>query len=157
MPETPGLIAVPTPEDYLETIGASPASEFRRSEIKGQLPEIDMEQCPEALGWRVLVLPPASPEKTEAGIALVKQSVSALTAMQRIGVVISIGPLAYSTARGFVDYHPIEVGDWVGFNENAGVDLFMQSKTGRLVKIKALSEGDLLAKIKNPSDFTVVM
>ena len=129
-----------------------------RVEIPVELPKLKLNEAPEALTWKVLVLPPRVPEQTRGGIVLARQSVSVMHAMNRVGCVISIGELAFSEKRGFPkDYMPIEVGDWVAYSENAGFDMWAADEDGNLVKVKILSESDFGAKIEKPDSLMVVL
>jgi len=149
---TEAAIAIPTVDEYLAATGKRV-----RTRIRPELPDIDMASVPEAFGWRIFVMPPKPPEATEGGIILADKSQEALSAMRSIGVVVAIGPLAFSEQRGYKDYKPVEVGDWVHFNENAGASSYMADKEGRMVMLKILNEVDLNGKPKNPSDLMVVL
>lgn len=149
---TEAAIAIPSMDEYLEATGGR-----TRTRIKPELPDIDMATVPEAFGWRIFVMPPKAPEATEGGILLADKSQEAISAMRTIGIVVAIGPLAYSKERGYNDYKPVEVGDWVYFNENAGGTGYMSDKQGRMVMLKILNEVDLNGKPRNPSDLMVVL
>lgn len=150
-------IVLPTEQEIADVLPV-PKTGRSKSRLSAALPKVSQDSIPEALTWRILVLPPAVPEKTESGIHLVTNTVSGMKAMRRVGCVVAKGPLAFSQARGFPDgYDPVEVGDWVGFHENAGIDLWVNGEDGNLVLIKALSEGDLVTKLKNPENFMVVL
>lgn len=122
-----------------------------RVTVKPKLPEVNPADLPEPIGWRVLVLPVSIPTETESGFQLAADTVRHLHLQRRIGVVLGIGPLAFSELRGFPPgFQPFEVGDWVGFHEMAGTDQLITGKDGGLVSIKFLSEADILCRIKRP-------
>lgn len=117
--------------------------------VKPRLLKLDPKNVPEPLNWYILVQPVTIPTETESGLQIVADTVRHMNLSKRIGVVLAMGPLAYSEHRGFpADYKPIEVGDWVNFHENAGVDTTMIGGDG-LVMIKYLSEKDILGKPRN--------
>ena len=117
--------------------------------VKPRLLKLDPKNVPEVLNWNIIVQPVTVPTETEAGLQIVADTVRHMNLSRRIGVVLAIGPLAYSELRGFPPgYKPIDVGDWVNFHENAGVDTTMIGEDG-LVMIKYLVEKDILGKPRN--------
>jgi len=139
------VIAIPTTDEI--------PPEMRESTpgiVKPRLPKIDPANVPEPLLWHIIVLPVAIPTETESGLTLAPDTIRHMNLSKRIGVVLGIGPLAYSQHRGFPDgYQPIEVGDWINFHEHAGVDTTMHGDEG-LVMIKYLVEKDILGKPRRP-------
>lgn len=147
------LIQVPNVEDI--PVELRPADS--RPIVKPRLLRVKPEDIPEVLGWRVLVLPVTVPTETESGFALPADTIRHMNLSKRVGVVLAIGPLAFSERRGFpAECEPIAVGDWVQFHENSGVDALMNGPDG-LVSIKYVVEADILAKIKNPEAFMVLL
>ena len=133
-----GLIAIPKPEDM-------PAELRPASVVKPRLPDVNPDDVPRPIGWRILVLPVMAPDATESGIALATDTVRHLEITRSIGVVLGIGDLAYSTARGYPEgYAPIKVGDWVNFHSIAGQDTLIRDKSGAMVKIKYLNDNDIM-------------
>lgn len=146
-----GLIAIPKPEDM-------PAELRPASVVKPRLPDVNPDDVPRPLDWKILVLPVMAPDTTESGIALATDTVRHMDLMRSVGVVLAIGPLAYSSVRGYPDdYMPIKVGDWVNFHAISGQDTLMRDKAGMMVKIKYLNENDLLAIPPNPDALMVMV
>jgi co-chaperonin GroES (HSP10) len=116
------------------------------------------EDIPEPIGWRVIVLPVSIPAETESGFVLAADTIRHMNLSRRVGVVLKIGPLAFSERRGFPPGEvPFAVGDWVNFHENAGVDTLMRGEDGDLVSIKFVNERDLLGRVPNPEAFMVMV
>jgi co-chaperonin GroES (HSP10) len=148
-------IVIPTADDLPADMRPAPA---RRFLVKPKLPEIRAEDIPEPMGWRVIVLPVAIPDETESGFKLASDTIRHMNLSRRVGVVLKIGPLAFSERRGFPPgYAPIAVGDWVNFHESSGVEAMMRGRDGDLVSIKFVVEGDLLGKVPNPEAFMVMI
>lgn len=146
-----GLIAIPKTEEM-------PAELRPASVVKPRLPEINPDDVPRPLGWSVLVLPVMPPDTTESGIALASDTVRHLELSRSIGVVLEIGDLAYSTARGYPEgYMPIKVGDWVNFHSIAGQDTLIRDKSGLMVKIKYLNDNDIKGIPRNPDALMVMV
>lgn len=146
-----GLIAIPKSEDI--------PSELRPSMVvKPKLPEINSDDIPKPLGWRILVLPVMPPDETESGIALATDTVRHLELTRSVGVVLGIGDLAYSTARGYPEgYSPVKVGDWINFHSIAGQDTLIRDQRGAMVKIKYLNDNDILGIPPNPDALMVMV
>lgn len=145
------LIKMPTLEDL--PIDMRPSKPI----VRPRFLKVRAEDIPEVLGWRVLVLPVSIPRETDSGIHLVSDTVRHMNLSKRVGTVLAIGPLAFSERRGFPDGDvPIQVGDYVQFHENSGVDAIMNGEN-EPVAIKYLTEVDILAKIKNPEAFMVMV
>ena len=155
-------MAIVTAETLAELDGidalANSIAKRERPVVRPRLPKLKASEMPDAPGWRILVLPPAIPAETEGGIALVDGTRAGMRAMDRVGMVIAIGPLAWSEKRGYPKgYREREIGDWVGFSENAGVDHWINDEDGNLVKIKSLQESDFTMLPKTAESCTVVM
>lgn len=147
----PALIALPRPDEIPADLRP------QRPRVKPRLLKIKPADIPEVLGWRVLVLPVAIPTQSEGGIALVGDTIRHMNLSKRVGVVLAMGPLAFSKHRGFPPGEPpIQVGDWVQFHESAGVDCLMNGEEG-LVSIKYVVEADILARITNPDAHMVMV
>lgn len=149
------MIQIPGPEEI--PVELRPSATTPRPLVKPRLLKIAPGDIPEVLGWRVLVLPVAIPTESEGGIALVADTIRHMNLSKRVGVVLALGPLAYSERRGFPPGEaPIQPGDWVQFHELAGIDCLMNGEEG-LVSIKYLEERDVLARIRNPEAHTVMV
>ena len=148
------LIQIPTAAD----LPADLRPKATQTRLKPRLLKVRAEDIPEVLGWRVLVLPVAAPTATDSGIQLAPDSIRHMNLSRRVGVVLAMGPLAFSEKRGFPPgYEGPNVGDWVQFHENSGVDALIRGEDGDMVSIKYIPDADLLAKITNPDAFMVMV
>jgi co-chaperonin GroES (HSP10) len=145
----PSMIQIPTAADLPTDM---------RPRLKPRLLKVKAEDIPRVLGWSVLVLPVAAPTETEGGIALAPDSIRHMGLGRQTGVVLAMGKMAFSERRG---YQPgddrVEVGDWVHFHENAGMDTLMKGADGQMVKIKYIPDRDLMAVLPNPEAFMVMV
>ena len=60
-----------------------------------------VDQLPEAVGYRILVLPFTPKEKTKGGIIIAQESLEKLRIATNCGYVIKMGPLAYHDKEKF--------------------------------------------------------
>ena len=155
-------IHIPTPADLPPEL-RSGMLKRTPSQVPVEVPQIDMADVPRPYGWYIIVLPPLIPKTTEGGIELVEESVSSMRAMRSIGVVLSMGPLAYSEKRGYPkgwndpdnDGIP-HIGDWVTFDSNAGRNAWMNDVNGNVIILKSLTEPDITGYVPNPKALTVL-
>lgn len=147
-------IIIPTMADVPPEL--RPPEPARRPRVVPKLPRIDPADVPEPINYQVLVLPATIPEMSAGGIALTPDSVRHGNLFRTIGVVLKIGPLAYSQARGYpADYAPIAVGDWVAIHEDDGVTSVMHGPDG-LVAIKYVADNEIRGKVTNPTAMMVL-
>lgn len=133
------LIAIPSAHEVPPELRPQP------SLLKPKLPVVDMEDVPDPIGWKVVVLPVAIPDQTEGGIALAADTVKNAEITRTIGMVLKIGDLAFSAARGYPPgYSPVKSGDWVNFHSIAGQDTLIRDTSGARVKIKYLNDNDIM-------------
>lgn len=77
---------------------------------------------------------------------------------RRIGVVLSMGPLAFSEKRGYPPgYEGVNVGDWVQFHENSGVDTLIRGEDDDMVSIKYIADAEILSVVTQPEAFMVMV
>lgn len=154
------LIQLPTQAEIPAELRPACAMRF-------ELPDIDRERLPEVVGFRLMVLPVRPPKATEGGIALVQESVQNMQVMRTTGVVVKVGPLAFSEKRGwpagYLDSLGIADGRdvWVQFQAHAGQDVPVATRDGTdQVSLKYLNDADILAVFASSEDaqpFTVLI
>ncbi len=149
------LIQIPTVDDVPADMRPQ---EARPVLLKPRLMEVNAADIPRLLGWDVLILPVAIPTTTSSGIHLAPDSIRHMNLSRRVGVILAIGPLAYSQRRGYpADYEAPQVGDWCHFHENSGVDTIMRGKDGEMVSIKYVPDAEVKATLNNPEAFMVMV
>jgi hypothetical protein len=147
------LIQIPTADDLPPDL--RPATPMR---LRPEVPDIDRSSVPQAEGWHLIVLPVRPPRETESGFALAPDTVRHLDIMRTIGVVLSVGDLAWSEHRkwpeGYADevQHRLDtsranIGEsWVLFHAAAGLDIRMQSRDqSEMVGLKVIDDASVLA------------
>lgn len=154
------LIQLPTMDEIPEDL--RPAT--RVGQMHFDLPEIDREKLPEVVGFRLLVLPVRPPKQTEGGIALVAESIQNMQIMRTTGMVLRMGPLAFSTQRGWPEGYRDKLnleGSWVQFMAHAGQDVPVSSADGtEQLALKYLNDADILGVFPDSesiSPFTVLI
>lgn len=150
-----GRIVIPQSQDIPAEL--RPAQAVRAPQLKPKLKEIAPEDIPTPLNFQVLVLPVTVEAETEGGIVLSAGTVKQQNHFRSIGVVLAMGPLAYSTHRNYPqDYRPIQVGDWVHVDPDEGITSYMAGKVDPLVAVKFVPDHLILGKVNNPHAFTVL-
>ena len=97
------------------------------------------------LGWRILVRPISTQEKTSGGILLPASALDIKDLTQTVGRVLALGPIAYRRAD-MIDYGPwVEVGDHVVFAKYGGQRL----KYGG-IKVIILNDDEVTAIVEDP-------
>jgi hypothetical protein len=147
------LIQIPTAADLPPDLRPSPGLRLRP-----EVPDIDRAAVPQAEGWHLIVLPVRPPRATESGFALAPDTVRHLDIMRTIGVVLSVGDLAWSEHRKWpADYRDKKLGAlkasqaaigeaWVLFHAAAGLDIRMQSRDqSEMVGLKVIDDASVLA------------
>lgn len=149
-----GLIAIPKTEDLPADL--RPAKPAMR--LRPEVPDIDRSAVPKAEGWRLIVMPVRAPRETESGFALAPDTVRHLDIMRTIGVVLSVGDLAWSEHRKWpaeyrhgvlsrLDESRRATGEaWVLFHSAAGLDIRMQSRDqSEMVGLKTIDDSSVIA------------
>ena len=104
-----------------------------------------VDQLPEPVGYRMLVLPFTPKEKTKGGILIAQESLEKLRIATNCGYVLRVGPLAYYDKEKFPTGPWCKQGDWVIFARYAGSRLPIEGGEVRL-----LNDDEVLGTIKNP-------
>ena len=104
-----------------------------------------VDQLPEPVGYRMLVLPFTPKEKTKGGIIIAQESLEKLRIATNCGYVLKVGPLAYYDKEKFPTGPWCKKGDWVIFARYAGSRLPIDGGEVRL-----LNDDEVLGTIKDP-------
>jgi hypothetical protein len=149
-----GLIAIPKTDELPADLRPSKPAMRLRPEV----PDIDRDAVPKAEGWRLIVMPVRAPRETESGFALAPDTVRHLDIMRTIGVVLSVGDLAWSEHRKWPQWHRNDVLErleesrratgeaWILFHASAGLDIRMQSRDqSEMVGLKVIDDASVIA------------
>ena len=104
-----------------------------------------VDQLPNPVGYRLLVLPFTPKEKTKGGIIIAQESLEKLRIATNCGYVLKVGPLAYYDKEKFPTGAWCKKGDWVIFARYAGSRLPIEGGEVRL-----LNDDEVLGTIGNP-------
>ena len=98
------------------------------------------DKIPQPVGYRILIRPRGSIEKTKGGIYLTDNSKDTQSYMNSVGQVVAMGPECYSDRK-----QPwCKLGDWVVFGRYAGARISVQK-----VKMVLLNDDEILATLEN--------
>lgn len=136
---------------------------------------IKLEDLPEPLTWRVLVLPKQPKTKSTGGILIAAQAQDAEQHLNYIGEVVAIGPLAGKNEKfenpDWALWHSekalapgdrtfpnepekylwdVKVGDWIIYGKYSG-----QHITFRETRFVTINDDEVVQKIKTPDGFRV--
>ena len=106
----------------------------------------DHKRLPKPAGWRILVLPFKSAEKSKGGIIYSDQAMERAYIASTCGNVLAVGPHAYDKER-FPEGPWCKVGDWVIFARYAGSRIQIEDGEVRL-----LNDDEILATVEDPTD-----
>lgn len=109
---------------------------------------------PRMLLWRVLVIPVQPKQQTTSGIILATETQDAEKALQFIGRVAGVGPLAGKSAK-FRDENgqlqwPVKVGDWVVYGRYAG-----QRCEYKGTRLLLMNDDEILGVADGPEGFRI--
>jgi len=133
-------------EDRVLNFG-SDTSEEPKSTLTHENVDAHTEKLPNPTGYRVLILPFTPPEKTKGGIMLAKQTLDKERIATVVGLVVRLGPDAYSDEEKFPEGPWCKEGDWVIFGRYAGARFNIEGGDMRL-----LNDDEILATVNNPED-----
>jgi len=149
-----GLIAIPKNDDLPADMRPQGRPTMR---LRPEVPDIDRSAIEQAEAWRLIVMPVRAPRETESGFALAPDTVRHLDIMRTIGVVLSVGDLAWSEHRKWpaghrdrvlsrLDESRANTGEaWVLFHSAAGLDIRMQSRDqSEMVGLKVIDDGSVI-------------
>ena len=106
-----------------------------------------LEKLPMPTGYRVLILPFTPPETPKGGSMLAKQTLDKERIATVVGVVVRLGPDAYSDKEKFPEGPWCKEMDWVIFGRYAGARFNIQGGDMRL-----LNDDEILAVVNKPED-----
>ena len=106
-----------------------------------------LEKLPMPTGYRILILPFTPHETTKGGIMLAKQTLDKERIATVVGLVVRLGPDAYSDKEKFPEGPWCKEMDWVIFGRYAGARFNIQGGDMRL-----LNDDEILAVVNKPED-----
>ena len=103
-----------------------------------------VNQLPEPVGYRLLVLPFTPKEKTKGGILFSQEQLDKARIATTCGYVLKMGDLAYADKDKFKAPW-CKIGDWVMFARYAGARLPIEGG-----EVRILNDDEVLGTIKDP-------
>jgi|TARA_R100001460_G_scaffold108240_1_gene158781 co-chaperonin GroES (HSP10) len=119
------------------------AKEKKKEEDKGPA----LERVPQAIGWRMVVLPYKGVEKTKGGLLLTDKAIEEQQLTTNVGLILSMGSDAYADKNKFPNGPWCEKGDWIVFARYAGSRVRIEGG-----EVRILNDDEVLAKLKDPKD-----
>jgi len=116
-------------------------------EKKPKKKPLEEMSLPKPTGWRILVLPYKAKEKTKGGIILSDKTITESQIATNCGLVMDIGPDAYSDKERFPNGPWCKEKDWVIFARYAGSRIYIDGG-----EIRVLNDDEILGTIKDPED-----
>ena len=99
------------------------------------------KEVPQPVGYRILIRPLPSIEKTRGGIILTEKNKDDQTYLNSVGQVIAMGSECYSDRK-----KPwCKINDWVVFGRYAGAKISVQK-----VKMVIINDDEVLGTLKSP-------
>ena len=105
-----------------------------------------VDQLPEPVGYRMLVLPFTPKEKTKGGIILAEDTIERSQVASTCGLVLDMGPHCYDKER-YPEGPWCKKGDWIIFARYAGSRIKIDGG-----EIRLLNDDEVLATVENPED-----
>ena len=99
----------------------------------GKEDEVAMAKLPEPRGYRILIAIPEISVKTEGGVIIPDKIRNAEETASLVGVVLKVGPEAYSDASRFPTGAWCKEGDFVIFRSYSGTRFKVHGKEFRLI------------------------
>ena len=106
-------------EERILNFGSS-SSETSKEILTPETLEVHSDKLPNPTGYRILILPFTPPEKTKGGIMIAKQTLDKERLATVVGLVVTLGPDAYSDKEKFPKGPWCKEGDWIIFGRYAG-------------------------------------
>jgi len=116
-------------------------------EKKPKKKPLEEMSLPKPTGWRILVLPYKAKEKTKGGIILSDKTITESQIATNCGLVMDIGPDAYSDKERFPNGPWCKEKDWVIFARYAGSRIYIDGG-----EIRVLNDDEILGTIEDPED-----
>ena len=123
-------------------------AERRIKQVEKEKKEKDIPEAsklPKPTGWRTLVLPHRGQGKTKGGVLLSDQTVEETQVATNVGLVLAIGPDAYSDKERFPNGPWCKEKDWVIFARYAGSRLNIEGG-----ELRILNDDEILGTTDDP-------
>ena len=120
---------------------------IKQVEKKSRKKPLEEMSLPKPTGWRIIVLPYKAKEKTKGGIILSDKTVTESQIATNCGLVMDIGPDAYSDKDKFPNGPWCKKKDWVLFARYAGSRIYIDGG-----EIRVLNDDEILGTIEDPED-----
>ena len=104
-----------------------------------------VDQLPEPVGYRLLVLPFTPKEKTKGGILLPNSTKEDMAYLTTVGEVVALGDLAYNDKDKFPKGPWCKEGDYICYAKHAG-----QKIQYKEVKMILLYDDQVIMKVQDP-------
>jgi co-chaperonin GroES (HSP10) len=111
----------------------------------------DLDKIPQPTGWRIVVLPFKSKDKTKGGVLLSDKTVENTQLTSVVALVLATGPDAYQDKDKFPNGPWCKKGDWVVFARYAGSRVPIEGG-----EIRILNDDEILARVEDPEDILQV-
>ena len=108
---------------------------------------LEKMSLPKPTGWRIVVLPYKAKQKTKGGIILSDKTVEESQIATNCGLVMDMGPDAYSDKDKFPNGPWCKKKDWVLFARYAGSRIYIDGG-----EIRLLNDDEILGTIEDPED-----
>ena len=105
----------------------------------------EASKLPKPTGWRILVLPHRGQGKTKGGVLLSDKTVEETQIATNVGLVLAIGPDAYSDKERFPNGSWCKEKDWVIFARYAGSRLNIEGG-----ELRILNDDEILGTTDDP-------
>ena len=123
-------------------------AERRIKQVEKEKKEKDIPEAsklPKPTGWRILVLPHRGQGKKKGGVLLSDQTVEESQVATNVGLVLAIGPDAYSDKERFPNGPWCKEKDWVIFARYAGSRLNIEGG-----ELRILNDDEILGTTNDP-------
>ena len=108
-------------------------------------------QLPDPKGYKILIALPDTDEKTDGGIVKAMQTMHAEEVGSIVGVVMKLGPDAYSDSSRFPSGAYCGEGDWVLMRSYSGTRFMVHGKEFRLI-----NDDSVEAVVEDPRGITKI-
>ena len=106
-----------------------------------------LDKVPNAVGWRITVLPHKGIDKTKGGLLLTDKAIEEQQLTTNVGLILNMGPDAYSDKTKFPNGPWCKKGDWVVFARYAGSRVKIDGG-----EIRILNDDEILSTVEDPTD-----
>ena len=106
-----------------------------------------LDKVPKAVGWRITVLPHKGIDKTKGGLLLTDKAIEEQQLTTNVGLILNMGPDAYSDKTKFPNGPWCKKGDWVVFARYAGSRVKIDGG-----EIRILNDDENLSPVEEPTD-----